>query len=243
MRQPVSRITPRITPYNWQHKYVYRDSSKPWDNLPISSNPVQFKVNEKFIEMFGAYAFEPNDKFYESALCSKQDMTQYDEVTCERFFDARTYNKMMYLIEVKLSNHEAFKAFSKNKMKIVQNRLLRLMRKRNGAVIYDAEVLLHRQGKFYAKHMRIRFDGSNIIMAKVLGCVSEHDVKLVNMQQNMESVYGLGYVNIYNDQYTPVDRFPNSYMKNDDMEPLFMPKNAEAYVKQFLKRNELQTRT
>lgn len=227
-----------MLPYNWQHAYEYRDAKNPWDNPPISSTPVTYVPSNGFVQTSGSFAFEPDDEEYEKALCESQDDKEYDEVKCVSFFNGRTYMNMLKNIESTLTKNKKFREFSKNKMNVVRHRLIRLVRRQGGGVIYDAEVLLHRPGKYFAKHMRVRYDGSDIIMAKVVGSVCEHDVKLLDMGESMMPSYIQPYINIYSEEHVPLDKFPNSLYRTDDFQPLFIPKNANVYVKQFQNRNK-----
>lgn len=223
----------RVKPHGWEHSYTYRNPNDPWDNAPIDSTPAILKPNDSFINVFGTFLFEPRDEFYERALCTKQDATNYEEVNCRHYYQKPVYNRLLKYIEDRLSSHEAFMAMSKQRMRVIHHRLIRLLQKKDKQIIYDLEVLLYRQGKLYAKHMRIRCDGHGIIFAKVVGSVPQNDVSLMSM--GGKTLDDVGYVSIYPDIHTPVN--PKAYYRNDNYEAMYIPKDAEAQVRKFLNRN------
>lgn len=223
----------RVVPYNWEHKFVYRDKKLPWDNPPINSTQTFVKPNFGYIKMFGYHVFEPGDSYYEDTLAPKQDATEYPQVRCSTFFDENVYDKMLLRITKTLSRNEVFVSFSKQKMSIFSHRLIKLMKGPNDSIIYDTEVLLYRKGKLFAKHMRIRFDDEKIILAKVIGYVPENDV---NLLREGKQEYRTSFVNIYNEG-NDLPLHGDRYYRTDDYEGLFMPKNPQAYVADVVKRN------
>lgn len=223
----------RVKPANWEHTFLYRDPKDPWDNPPIDSTPAILKPNKSFVDVFGTLLFEPRNEFYEKALCITQDATEYEEVSCNHFYEKSIYKEMLNLVEVKLSTNQAFESLSKQRVRVIRHRLIRLLKKKNGRIVYDAEVLLYRTGKLYGKHMRIRFDGNKIIFAKVVGSVCQNDINLMVMGD--KTLNDVGYVSIYPDVNTPINS--RTYYRNDNFEHMYMPNDSEAQVRKFVNRN------
>jgi hypothetical protein len=117
---------------------------------------------------------------------------------------------------------------------VVAHRLINIFKKD----VYELEVLVYRKGKMFGKHIVVRAVFGKIVYAKVVGSVNSAEIQVLLEYNNLSSKDTVIYPNFD----IPLG-LPNSYYRNDNIEPLFIPRDPEGYVLDFLTRNNKFTPT
>lgn len=220
-----------MQPFGWDQQFVYKehDNNDPWNNPPISSTQITIKPNPDYIVTRGNYIFEPSSKEFEQVLSPTQDDSQMKSSPSD--FNMGRYMESIRHVTSVLDNNHIFTKYSSEKFVVVAHRLISTLVHST----FDFEVLVHRHGKLYATHLRIRGGPTWIKFAKVMGSVAQSDLTLLREFSALSSPYPV----IYPEKTVPLGTFPGTYYRRDNIENMFLPSDPLPYLLEFKMKHHL----